>query len=218
MKKIRRKQVRNWSLLAAAVALSAWLFISIKSLPSLADLFTAKPIAIQNTPVVVKQIQALAQLVTVSMYEEIVVDSNVNNSKSIDVPLLPSITFYNDENTLVMIGKVTAQVGIDMQAMSNSDISGTTDSIHILLPPAQVLDAIINPSDVNIFIEKGVWDNAAIVALKNKIKTLAVADAQSRGLLPQSENKALQILTDFFTAAGYKKVIIQFRQNTLPQS
>ena len=215
---MKRKTIRRLLVLAVVTVLFCWLTIKIISLPSLSDLFVPKKIAIQNTPVIVKQVQALAQLITVSMYEEIVVDSNANTSKILQVPLLPNISLYNDEKTLVIIGKVTAQVGIDMQKMSNLDVSGTKDSIHIILPPAAVLDVIINPSDVSVFIEKGEWNNEAVISLTNKIQTVATADAQSRGLLLQSENKARQLLTDFFTAAGYKKVIIQFQQNAIPQS
>ena len=79
-----------------------------------------------------------------------------------------------------------------------------------------VLDAIINPSETEIFIEKGEWNNDAVINLKNKIQRMAVADAQSRGLLRQSEEKATQILTDFFMAAGYKKVVIEFKQTVPP--
>ncbi len=209
------RRFRNIVLFFLIAAVAVWAFLKLNQLPSLSNLFKPKQVVIQNTPVVVKQIQALAQLVTVSMYEEIVVDSNASNNKTINLPLLPGITLYNDEKTLVMVGKVTTHIGIDMQKMSNTDISGTRDSIYILLPAATVLDAIVNPSDVNVFIEKGNWDNAAVTNLKNKIQYLAISDAQSRGLLSQSENKARQIVTDFFKAAGYKQVVIQFKGNSV---
>ncbi len=205
----RLKQISVFLLLAI---IALWIVMKIQSLPSLKNLFKNKPVVIANTPVAVKQIQALAQLVTVSMYEEIVVDSNANNDTKLDVPLLPNITLLSSEKTLVMIGKTTTHVGIDMQQINNENISGTPDSIHIVLASAQVLDAIINPSDVTIFIEKGEWNNEAIIRLKTKMQTIAIADAQSRGLLSQSEAKAREILTQFFIAAGYKKVVIQFQQ------
>lgn len=206
----RLKQISVF-LLLAIVAL--WVVMKIQSLPlSFRNWFRPKPVVIANTPVAVKQIQALSQLVTVSMYEEIVVDSNANNDTKLPVPLLPNITLLSNEKTLVIIGKTTTHVGIDMQQMSNENISGTTDSIHIVLPAAQVLDAIINPSDATVFIEKGEWNNEAMIRLKTKMQTIAIADAQSRGLLSQSEAKAKEILTQFFTAAGYKKVVIDFQQ------
>ncbi len=209
------KRIRNILVIVVVIALSLWLFSKIKSLPAFSDLFKPKKVTIANSPVAVKQIQALAQLVTVSMYEELVVDSSINHSKILPVPLLPNVMLYNDENTLVIVGKLTAHVGIDMQQLSNLDISGSKDSIYIVLPAAEVLDVIINPSDVSIFIEKGDWNNEAVTNLKRKMQTIAIADAKSRGLLLQSEKKAKEILTRFFTAAGYKTVVIQFKEESL---
>ena len=209
------KRIGNFLLFAVMIVLVIWLFFKIKNLPSISNLFKPKNIEIQNTPVVVKQIQALAQLVTVSMYEELVVDSNATDKKILNLPLLPDITLRNDAKTLVVVGKITTHVGVDMQKLSTGDISGTTDSIHILLPAAEVLDAIINPSGVTVFIEQGEWNNQAVINLKNKIRYIAIADAQSRGLLSQSEVKARQIITGFFTAAGYKKVVVQFKGNRI---
>ena len=84
-----------------------------------------------------------------------------------------------------------------------------------MLPPAEVLDAVINPSDVEVFIEEGDWNSQAVANLKNKIRGIAIVNAQSRGLFAQSQNKAQQILSDFFIAAGYKKVVIDFKRNAV---
>jgi hypothetical protein len=103
-------------------------------------------------------------------------------------------------------------VGINLQALNAGDISGTKDSLHLLLPPAEVLDAIINPSDVEVFIEEGDWNSQAVANLKNKIRSIAIINAQSRGLFAQSQNKAEEIMRDFFIAAGYRKVVIDFKR------
>ena len=150
-----KKTLKHTLFFILVAALAIWVYHKVNQLPSLSDLFTPKKTEIENTPVMVKQIQALAQLITVSMYEEIVVDSNATESKTLHIPLLPDISVMSEEKKLVLIGKVTANVGIDLQKLSNLDISGTKDSIHILLPAAEVLDAIVNPSDVSVFIERG---------------------------------------------------------------
>ena len=198
------------------LVLLVWIFLSIKKLPSLSSIFSPQKVSIENSPVVVKQIQALAQLVTVSMYNEIVADTSKADISNIQLPLLPGIQYYNNLDRMVMIGKVTVHVGIDMQRVYADDISGTKDSLHLKLPHAEVLDAVINPSDVEIFIEDGEWNNSAVNNLKKKIQYLAITDAQSHGLLAQSEAKAQQILSDFFTAAGYKKVVIDFKTRPAP--
>lgn len=207
-----RKRFFNILIFLLLAVFVIWLALQWNRLPSLKNWFKSKPVTIQNTPVAIKQIRALAQLITVSMYEELVVDSNAVDNTTLNLPLLPGIMVRSSERSLVLVGKITTQVGIDMQKLGNSDISGTTDSIHILLPPAEVLDAIINPSDVTVFIEKGEWNNTAVINLKNKMQTLAIADAQSRGLLGASEAKAREVLTRFFKAAGYRQVEIRFKE------
>lgn len=207
--------IRNIILIGIVVAVAYWLVGRYRQLPSFASLFAAKPVLIQNTPVVVKQIQAIAELVTISAYQEMVADTLVTNTKTIHLPLLPDIKLAGTPRKLVIIGKSTVHIGIDMQQLRDNDISGTQDSIHIVLPAAQVLDAIINPSDVEVFIEQGSWDNLAVANLKNRIRYLAVSDAMSRGLLAQSEKKAVEVLTHFFNAAGYEQVVIQFRGNRI---
>jgi len=193
------------------VAVFVWTIITIKNMPSLSTWFSPEKVVIENSPVVIRQIQALAQLITVSMYDEIVADTSMPDIQHFQLPLLPDISYYRNLNRLVVISKVTVHVGIDLQQLNAGDINGTKDSLHLLLPPAEVLDAIINPSDVEVFIEEGVWNSQAVANLKNKIQNLAVVNAQSRGLMAQSQNKARQILSDFFMAAGYKKVVIDFK-------
>jgi hypothetical protein len=207
------KRIRNLSIIIIVIAIAYWLFTKYEALPSFSDLFKPKPVTIANTPVVVKQIQAIAQLTTISAYEELVADTSVTDTRIINIPLLPAIELPAPTRKLVIIGKSTTNIGIDMQQLRDNDITGTKDSIHIVLPAAQILDVIVNPSDVEVFIEEGAWDNIAVTNLKNKIRYLAVSDAMSRGLLAQSEKKAVDVLTSFFKAAGYNKVIIQFRGN-----
>lgn len=209
------KWIRNVLLIMVLGLATLWLFKKYSVLPSFDNLFKPKPVLIENTPVVVKQIQAIAQLVTISAYEELVADTLAMDIKTLQLPLLPAIRLAARERKLVIIGKTTTHIGIDMQQMRDTDISGTKDSIHIILPAAQILNVIVNPSDVEVFIEEGKWDNAAVVNLKNKIRFLALSDAMSRGLLGQSERKAVDILTNFFKAAGYKQVVIQFRDSRM---
>jgi len=196
------------------IAAFVWVIIKIKNMPSFTNLFTAKKVVIENSPVVVKQIQSLAQLVTVSMYDEIVADTSRADIRHFQLPLLPDMNFYKDLNRLVIISKVVVHVGINLQELNADNITGTKDSLHLLLPDAEVMDAIINPSDVEVFIEDGDWSSQAVANLKNKIRTIAIINAQSRGLFAQSQNKAQQILSDFFIAAGYKKVTIDFKRRS----
>src|SRR6478735_6822717 len=95
-----RKTIKIFIGLLLAVAL-IWLFFSIKNLSSLSNIFKPQKVVIENSPVVVKQIQALSQLVTVSMYDEIVADTSLPDIKNIQLPLLPPMEYYNNLNRLV---------------------------------------------------------------------------------------------------------------------
>lgn len=209
------KWIRHIIFSAVLLLLAILLITSYNPLPSFRNLLQSKPVVIENTPVVVKQIKAIAQLITISAYEELVADSSVTQTRTIHLPLLPDIELSGTTRKLVLIGKVTTHIGIDMQQLTDADISGTPDSIHIILPAAQILDAIINPSDVEVFIEQGEWENTAVASLKNKMRYLAQSNAISKGLLAQSEQKAIEVVSNFFKAAGYRQVVIQFRSSPI---
>src|SRR3954470_13384647 len=101
------KWIRRILIIILLLVIIGWLFTKYKVLPSLNDIFKPKPVLIENTPVVVKQIQAIAQLVTISAYEELVADTTVIDIKTIDIPLLPAIVLPSPTRRLVIIGKST---------------------------------------------------------------------------------------------------------------
>ena len=191
-----------------------WLLGKLSILPSLGSFFASKPVVIDETVTIVKEIKPLAQLVTVSAYDEIVVDSSVRVSGRANFfhPLYPLVMPPGKflDKTIVIIGKTVTHVGIDMEKLRAGDIHTTKDSIYITLPKAQILDIILNPSDIEIFIEKGDWDNTTITKLKNRIDSIAEEHALQKGLLVESEKKAVEIMTRFFAVTG-KKVQIDFK-------
>lgn len=208
------KKRRDIIFILLAAFAAWWLFSRLAGLPTFSDLFTAKKVEIDKTTIVITNIKALAQLVTISAYDEIVVDSTVNSSDGLHgfAALYPALApaIFSADKKLVLIGKTTTHVGLDLQKLGTNDLQIISDSIHLTLPPAQVLEVILNPADVEVFEERGKWTNDAIVHLKNKITYLAAANAKSLGLLAQSETKAKEILTAFFKGLGYKKVGFSF--------
>lgn len=192
-----------------------WLLSKIGAVPSLRNLFKEQPVTISQTGVYIREIKALSQLVTVSAYDELVADSvktllpNAFRLPAVFPPLgLPRRLL--GERRLVLVGKTATHVGINMQQMAENSITVVKDSIHITLPKAQVLDVVLNPSGVEVFIEEGEWKQEALAALKNKLRSQAAAKAVAKGLLPQAEAKAATVFTAFFKSAGFKKVTIAF--------
>ena len=56
-----------------------WLMNKLSKIPSMRSLFTAEKVVIDQTPILIKNIKTIAQLVTVTSYDEVVVDSLVYN-------------------------------------------------------------------------------------------------------------------------------------------
>lgn len=205
--------LKNLILILLLVVGGWWLLSKLNIIPSASELFAPRPVQIDQTAVIVKDIRPLAQLVTLSAYDEIVVDSVVNlPGVSVIQPLLPLLIppVSSLNKSIVIIGKTVTHVGVDLQKIGTTDVRLAGDSIYLTLPRAQVLDVILNPSDVEIFIEKGQWSNNTVAALKNSITAIAMDHVARKGLLEQSQRKAVEILTRFFEATG-KKVEIGFK-------
>ena len=75
--------IKNGILILLLVVGGWWLLSKLNLLPSLGDLLAPKAVQIDETATIVKDIQPLAQLVTLSAYNEIVVDSVVKHSRII---------------------------------------------------------------------------------------------------------------------------------------
>ena len=210
------KTLRNFILTVLILVGGWWLLSKMEVVPSIRSLFKPQPVTIEQTGVWVKEIKALAQLVTVSAYDELVADTTRSllpeafRVPSVFPPVVLPRSFLGSRR-LVLVGKTTTHVGINMQAVNPEHIAVTEDSIHLTLPRAQVLDVIVNPSDVDVFIEDGAWSGEAIAALKNNLRQQAAQKVAQRGLLQQAQTKATSLFTRFFEGAGFKKVTVAFR-------
>lgn len=206
-------RIIQWIFLLLLLAAGWWL---LSKLPAPGTWFTAKKVTIDETPLILKEIKPLAQLITISSYDELIADTTMPTTPTERITsILNPFKFEKvyTEKRLVIIGKVTSHVGVDLNRLQAKDISvhKDKDSIHIYLPRAEVLDVIINPSNTEVFLEQGKWDNNAIVELKKSLQQQAIAAVEQKGLLQQSQAKAIDLLTNFFTALGYKKVVVEQR-------
>lgn len=188
-----------------------WLLRKLDLLPSFRKMFAPKEVVIDQTPVVISQIRPLAQLVTITAYTEVAADSTMPASvgERLRDVLNPFSFEVHTNRQLVIVGKVTIHVGVDLQKLRPEDISIQGDSISIQLPNAEILDAILNPSGTDIFLEEGKWDNNTVTNLKTTLQHKAIEDVKSRGVLYQAEERAKAVLTNFLLAAGYRKVTVQ---------
>jgi hypothetical protein len=197
-------------LLLLVAAGAWWLLGKLNILPSLGRLFKSKEVVIDQTPIVIQQIKPLAQLVTITAYTEVAADSSVKTTvgerlRELFNPFSPSV---HAKRELIIVGNVVVHAGVNLEKLTPQQLFVSKDSVHLQLPPAEILDVIVNPSGTDIFLEEGQWSNEAVVALKKEIGARAVAEIKNRGVLYQAEQRATEVLQNFFTAAGFKKVVI----------
>lgn len=202
--------IRNIFVLLLLAVAAWWALSKMDILPSFRKVFAPKETIIDQTPIVIQQIRPLAQLVTVTAYTEVIKDTTkaASTGERLRDVLNPFSFRVNVNHRLIVVGKVVVQAGVDLQKLQEADVFVQGDSIRIQLPAAEVLDAVINPSGTDIFLEEGRWDNTAVAGLKTSLRQKAVEEMKNRGLLYQADERARVVLTNFFLAAGYKKVNI----------
>ena len=107
---------------------------------------------------------------------------------------------------LIVRGKIRA--GYDLTKMETEVVDDTT--INLVLPQAQILDIITNPSDIRTFSEKGTWTHERATITKNSARAKLLELVMEDNLLQTTEENGIKQLTAIFSAFGFKKVNIRF--------
>jgi len=179
-------------------------------IPSLSDIFSARPVRLEETPMVVREIHELAQLVTMSAQDEVVADSVRISTKDIIAHMLPIPNGIINPDKLVIVGRGRVVAGMDLKAMKEEDVHVYKDSVAIRLPKASILEVVMNPSDFNTFSEVGAWSPEAVTLVKLKARDILVKRALDRGLLQKAQARGELLMKNFLNTAGFKKVSIQY--------
>lgn len=159
------------------------------------NIFSSKPVIIDETPILIKEIRSLGQLITASFYDEVVVDSTIKN-------YIGPIPTASSQLVIIARGKVLA--GIDLKTLEDRAVTVRKDSVWMQLPPAKILDVIINPGDYETFEETGNWSPESVTSLKLNAKTIITARASNKNILDKANSKAKSVIEDFLHAAGFK--------------
>ena len=205
------KFFRNYILVVLGIVIAIALLQRFRVFPSWENLFVAKPVAIEETPILVSEIRELAEMITVTAFDEVVVDSIkpsqfdvIRNITGFSVPALsPSA----DRLVIVARGKVMA--GVDLANLMPDDIYVEKDSIRMTLPPARVFDVITNPSDFSTFSETGDWPPAAAAALKTQARDKILRRALNQGILDRANVRAAAVLENFLRSLGYSRISVR---------
>lgn len=203
--------LQNILLLVLLLVGGWWLLGKLDIIPSIGDVFGPKEVVIDQTPLVIQQIKPLAQLATITAYTEVAADTTRKTTigERLREVFNPFTLGVHTTRNLIVVGNAVVYAGVDLQKLTPAQLYISRDSIHLQLPPAEILDVIVNPSGIDIFLEEGQWDNAAITAMKSEIRQRAMDEVVRRGILLQAEERARVVLQNFFLAAGFGKVVIE---------
>ena len=206
------RKVSWWNLLQWVVVITIffWLLNKLSKIPSIRSLFTAEKVVIDWTPILIKNIKTIAQLVTVTAYDEVVVDSLVYNRATAVFDMFRSVTplalLPSPQKQLVLIGRGKVLAGTNLQKLNDQSIVIHNDTAWIQLPQAEILEAIINPSDFETFEESGKWSDDEVIAVKVKARDKMISRAIERGILEKANKKANAVIEKFLHSAGFKVV------------
>jgi hypothetical protein len=183
-------------LLLAAVTLLAWLALSRAGvLPGFAFRSGSKPIHIDDTPVMVRQIRAIAQLLTQSYYSETVFDSG-----TIETPP------FQANKRLILIAKGEVLAGFDLRDFNEASITRRGNTAIIALPAPRILDVIINPSGFETFLADGDIRFEERVQLQEQARNRFRRDIDKARILENSASQGRKIIEKFFRLMGFTDV------------
>ncbi len=204
-----RRTLQKYSVIAAVILLIIFLFQKINWLPSFKNIFSSKPVLIEETPIIIKEINTLAQLITITFTDEVVMDTaKVGNGMPSLLPTGIGVILTPSVDKLVIIGRGKVLAGTDLKNLQEKDIYVAGDSINMILPHAKILQTIMNPSGFETFIEEGTWSEQAVTALKIKIRNTINQHALQQNILPQADARCKNIIETFLKNTGFKKVEI----------
>ncbi len=184
-------------LLLAVVVMLYNPLAKIGLLPSLASIFHIQPPRIDETPVIIQQVKNIAQMFTQTFYDEYVYDTGV-----IRTPLLSS------NKRLIFIAKGEVISGFDLSELSEKSIIRRDKSIVVTLPPARILDVVINPSGFETFIEEGEITFEESKKFHEHARLIFEHNARNKGILKNSSEQGRQMLEKFLRLLGFETVDI----------
>lgn len=176
-------------LLAAVVLLVLVVLLMVQKKGSWTDIFRSRPVQVERTKAVVEDIRSLSELTTACYYEEIVLKGNKGSDE------------------IVLIAKGTIRAGVDLGRMETNDLKFSGDTAYVHLPEPQYLDIIINPSDYEIFVQKGTWNDEQVNRVKAGARNRLVRGAEANNVRGKSGQYARESVESLLRGLGVKEVV-----------
>ena len=160
---------------------------------------------IDKTAAVVEQVHRIGELSSAGFYEELVLTDH-DDSYLGELRRLDGVRRFAGSGDFVIICKGRVRAGFDLTKMKSSDFSVSGDTLRVTLPPVEVLDVIINPTDYEHF--SGHRTHEETVGIILQAKQQLRADAVQAGVLDQAEASGAAALQRLFGSLGYREVVI----------
>lgn len=173
---------------------------------------------IDKTENVVTSVKQIAEFVSMHYYEEFTLstskrmDAASNKVANAIVGLLGNTADEMTKDQLVIIAKGHIRAGFNLANVKDDDVSINGDTLHIKLPKAEILDATVNPSDFEVFIENGTWSHEQVQKLEDKAIAEIKARAIKAGVLEKAKENGVTELTNMYKAFGFKEVVCEVTQ------
>lgn len=189
---MKKKILSFFITIAVLAAIAAALFFTMKK--GMFNFFKGSELKIDKTPTVIAEITKISEFTSACFYEEIILQEK------------KSRLLLTDEIVIIANGKVRA--GFNLKKLTENDVLVSGDTLTVNLPEAEIFDVIVNPSDFDIYIEDGKWDEQTVTALKNKAITQIKEDAIKDGILEKANKSGVKKLSEMFKAFGFPVVNI----------
>ncbi len=186
--------------IAALLAIALLLYNPLARLglvPSLPRLLGGGAPRIEQTPVIVQQVKNIAQLFTQTFYDEVVYDTGLMRTPP-----------FNQDKRLIFIAKGEVVAGFDLSQLNESAIIRRDKSIVVKLPPARVLEVVLNPSGFETFLEKGEITFEESKKYREDARRIFEFNALRKGILKNSAAQGRETLEKFFRLLGFESVDI----------
>ena len=190
-----------------------------------------KALVIEKTPISIENVRAIGELVTANYYDETVsimgkiwvkIPGGSSVGKDTTVLIIRKLEEKEQNpdskkgNELVLIQTVHARIGVDLSELEENDlkVSEADKSVELILPDVKCLDFITNPSNTEIFSEKGTWtlDDLKVAMIPASEEMRAKMNDETR-LFDTARQGVEEVVTQLFQAAGYQTVKVLFNQS-----
>jgi Protein of unknown function (DUF4230) len=208
LKKTDMKKIGRKILYLAIIVIAYWLLSHFNILPSFSSIFKPKPVLIDDTPILVEEIKKISQLVTITVFDEVVVQQEKTNTRYLNNPDAIIPIPYQSTGKLVLIGRGRVLAGIDFKKLLEKDCFIKGDSVSVKLPKAEILTAIMNPSDFETFSETGRWSAEDVTAVKLKAREKLISRAMQQDISGKAGAKSRQATERFLRLLGFTRIHI----------